>query len=296
MAGILFSGGMLHAQYPALTYETTKAFEEMPRHEEVPSFEAILWDGAMPGDNAIEPGWTYPPVQAVSVPIEEMLVPEEPPPNPWKGSVELGLNGTQGNSQALNLRLGFDVERKTESNALSLDLDYQRNTSNAIETVHRMFLDWRWEWFFKESPWTWFVHGTTEYDEFQSFDVRVAADTGLGYRLIETDATSLVGRLGGGFSHEIGGPDDRYVPELAFGFELKHQLTKRQKLVASVDYTPDVVGFNSFRMTTRIWWQLLLDEQMNLSLKLSVLDLYDSTPNRAKPNDLDYAAMLLWSF
>jgi len=35
---------------------------------------------------------------------------------------------------------------------------------------------------------------------------------------------------------------------------------------------------------------------MNLSLKLSVLDRYDSTPHEAKPNDMDYAATLLWSF
>ncbi|HUT14122.1 MAG TPA: hypothetical protein VMY42_26775 [Thermoguttaceae bacterium] len=41
---------------------------------------------------------------------------------------------------------------------------------------------------------------------------------------------------------------------------------------------------------------MLIDQQMNLSLKLGVLDRYDSTPNGVKPNDLDYTAVLLWKF
>jgi hypothetical protein len=48
------------------------------------------------------------------------------------------------------------------------------------------------------------------------------------------------------------------------------------------------------RINSKAGWELLLDEEMNLSLKLTVLDRYDSTPNRAEPNDIDYAAMLLW--
>ena len=37
---------------------------------------------------------------------------------------------------------------------------------------------------------------------------------------------------------------------------------------------------------------LLFDQ--NLSFKLSVIDRYDSTPDGRKPNDLDYALLLLW--
>jgi hypothetical protein len=31
-------------------------------------------------------------------------------------------------------------------------------------------------------------------------------------------------------------------------------------------------------------------------LKLSVIDRYDSTPQGARPNDLDYSTLLLWTF
>ena len=238
----------------------------------------------------------YPSAETLPLPDQELSVPEGPPPALWNGDLELGLDGSDGNSQTLNFRFGFDVKRKTKYHVLSLDLDYKRDSSDAVETAHRMFLDWRWERSCGESPWTWFVHGTTDYDEFQAFNVRIAVDSGLGYRLIKTDATSLLGRLGGGFSHEIGGPDDSYVPEAAFGLDLERQLTKRQKLAASVDYSPNVTNFNDCRINTKIGWKLLLDEKTNLSLKLSALDRYDSTPNGAKPHDLDYSATLLWSF
>lgn len=220
----------------------------------------------------------------------------KPPPKTWEGNFELGLDGSEGNSQRFNFRFGVEAKRKTEDDVLKLDLDYHKNTSHLEETAHRTFLDWRYEWLFEDSPWTWFAHGTVDYDEFKAFDVRVSIDTGLGYQFIDTDKTSLMGRCGGGWSREVGGPDDEYVPEATFGSEFEHQFSPRQKLTATVDYTPDVSDFRDFRLKTKAGWELLLDEKMNLSLKLSVLDRYDSTPHGAKPNDVDYSVTLLWSF
>ncbi len=40
----------------------------------------------------------------------------------------------------------------------------------------------------------------------------------------------------------------------------------------------------------------MISRAMNLSMKLSVLDRYDSTPDGAEANDLDYSAVLLWSY
>jgi putative salt-induced outer membrane protein YdiY len=228
----------------------------------------------------------------------QVLLPPEPPPAPkiWQGDLELGLNGSEGNSQTFNIRFGAEAKRKTKCHVLSFDLDYHKNTNDSMETAHRSFLDWRYERLFEDSPWTWFVHGTVDYDEFQAFDLRVSLDTGLGYQLIKTEATSLLSRAGGGWSREIGGPDDRDVPEAVFGMDFEHQVNKRQKLTATVDYAPDVTDFGAYRLNTKAGWEALLDESMNLSLKVSVLDRYDSTPNGVKPNDIDYAVTLLWSF
>jgi putative salt-induced outer membrane protein YdiY len=238
------------------------------------------------------------PAESAEAPDEEdaVVVVPEAPKKPWEGHVELGLDGSEGNSQRVNFRFGADAKLKTDHDAIGLDFDYHRNTSHSEETAHRAFFDWKYEWLFADSPWTWFAHGTVDYDEFKAFDVRVSIDAGLGYQFIDTEVTTLVGRCGGGWSREIGGPDDEYVPEAVFGMDFERQLTERQKLTATVDYTPDVTDFRDFRLKTKAAWEVVLDAEMNLSLKLSVLDRYDSTPHDAKANDVDYAATLLWSF
>lgn len=263
--------------------------DDGPPGSVVPRDEGVPTD-AVPTKDQQSAGTEGPADDAVT------LAPAQPPPKPWEGSFELGVDGTEGNSQTFNLRFRTKMKRKSKLHVLSADLDYHRNSNDSVETANQAFLDWRCEHLFEPSPWTWFVHGTVEYDEFKAFDLRVAVDTGLGYRWIKTDRTDLLTRLGGGFSHEIGGPDDSYRPELVFGIEFEHKLTDRQKLTAKVDYMPDVTDFTTFRLTSDVGWQAIIDQTMNLSLKASVLDRYDSTPEGKKPNDLTYGLTLLWSY
>ena len=82
--------------------------------------------------------------------------------------------------------------------------------------------------------------------------------------------------------------------EASFSLEFSRKLSGRQKLSAKVDYYPEVRDFMNSRLTSRVEWEVVLDEATHLSLKLGVVDRYDSTPNGAKHNDLDYAVVLLW--
>lgn len=215
----------------------------------------------------------------------------------WDGSFDLGLDGSEGNSETFDFRFGFHAKRKTERNVLSLGLDYNKRTAQTLATANRLFFDGRSEWLIGDSRWSWYLHETVEYDEFQPFDVRDTSDVGVGYRLIKNQTTTLIGRLGGGFSHEYGGPENGlYVPEAVFGVQVEHQLSKRQKLLGSVEYAPDVGDFLRYRIRNQAALEILLDEIRNLSLRMGVLERYNSVPNGAKPNDLDYALMLLWKF
>ncbi len=238
-------------------------------------------------------------LQIPQLPAAEVVVVEAEPeqvPESWEGGFELGLDGSEGNSETFNLRFGFNAKRSSKRNVFALDLDYRKTTNKFVETANRTFLDWRYERLFEESRWTSFVHGTVDYDEFQAFDVRATMDIGLGFQIAKNETTSLAARFGSGFSREIGGPDDAYVPEAVIGLEFEHRFNKNHKLTASSQYTPDLTGWNDFRLKSKASWEALIDEEMNLSLKLSVLDRHDSTPHGAKPNDLDYSAVVLWKF
>ena len=74
-----------------------------------------------------------------------------------------------------------------------------------------------------------------------------------------------------------------------------HKISDRQRLNITVDYYPAWEDFANYRLVTQASWELLLDEATNLSLKVGVLDRYDSTPGIGlQENDLDYFITLLW--
>ncbi len=215
----------------------------------------------------------------------------------WDGSFDLGMDGSEGNSENFNLHVGFHAKRKTENNVLTLSLDYIRQTAQTIATTNRLYFDGRLERLLAQSRWSLFAHETVEYDEFQSFNVLDTSDAGVGYRAIKNDNTTLIGRFGAGFSHEYGGPENgQYIPEVVFGLQLEQQISKRQKFVGVAEYAADVGEFRRYRLRTQAAWDISLDQEKNLNLRIGVLDLYNSKPDGARPNDLDYAMMLMWKF
>jgi hypothetical protein len=105
-----------------------------------------------------------------------------------------------------------------------------------------------------------------------------------------------MGRAGISTSREIGGPDEAWNPEILFGGEFKHKFNPTHSISCKADYYPNVEGFADFRLNSQASWEIALSAAWGLSLKLSVIDRYDSTPQGAKPNDLDYSTLVLWTF
>lgn len=213
----------------------------------------------------------------------------------WDGSFEIGINGTEGNAESMSFRTGGNLKRKVDQWEFTTDIIYAKTLANGVETQHNAIYNAGYEWFFgPTSPWSHFGKLNLEYDEFKAFDLRLVLNAGLGYQFWKSDITSLKGRFGAGTSHEINGPDDRWVPEAVFGADYTHQWSKRQKLNLTTDYFPEWDDFHNYRLVTSLGWEYLLDDTSNLSLKLSVNDRYDSTPNGRKPNDVIYSLLLLW--
>jgi putative salt-induced outer membrane protein YdiY len=248
---------------------------------------------------------TDPPDLPELVPPDALLV-EEPvaPPIPriWSWRVEVGFNGSDGNSQQMSGRLSARAKRKTKANILTLEVLYQATSADNVLNEHELFHEWRYEELLPNSPWSLFVHGTVEYDEFMAFDVRVTADAGVAYYFVRADSLAFQIRAGSGFSREYGVPGAEYVPEASGGFDLEHKLNRRQRLNIKGDIFPDVRDLSDFRARLEAGWEIRLDASDNdaddhLRLRLSVLDRYDSTPApNNKPNDVTYSALLVWEY
>lgn len=213
----------------------------------------------------------------------------------WEKGIELGINGSEGNAQAFSMLAAGRLRRETDRSIWGIDIVYAKTSANEVITQHYAFLNSRFDYKLGDSRWSLWNITRLEYDEFKAFDLRLALNGGLGYDFIRNDRRKLTGRFGAGASREFGSDDEEWVPEAVFGGDYLHKISDRQRLSITTDYYPAWEDFSNYRLVTQASWELLLDEATNLSLKIGVLDRYDSTPGVGlQENDVDYFITLLW--
>lgn len=277
---------------------TGNAAEEM-RGDELPAPEGNGPESVTPGEKAQEDEAPSPsdiPATEGSGLAPLTTPPLPPPPKIWSGNVEFGLNATEGNQETFNMRLGGKATAKYGWSTQTYESMFLDSTASGITTARNAIADGRWEIPLWSPVWSYYAHGRLEYDEFKPFDLRVAGDTGLGYDWIKTDLNYFQTRAGISTSREFGGVDDYWKPELAFGLEWRYSIDARQKITLKSDYFPAWDDFSDYRLNTQADWEFAIYPVWNLSLKLSAISRYDSTPNGAKPHDLNYSALVLWNF
>ena len=83
----------------------------------------------------------------------------------------------------------------------------------------------------------------------------------------------VISRFGAGVSKEVKGPDDRVVPEAVFGLDYEHSKDDFQTWQIQFEYFPDWTDFSEFRIEARLEWEVVLDKDYGLSLKMVGIDL-----------------------
>jgi hypothetical protein len=268
----------------------------------VPSF----WQPTLLG-----PGST-PPLPAPSIPADISVIEAEPPapalpdyqwydprnvfsPVFWGGNIQFGLNGNTGNSDTLSFRTGLELSRETDRTNWDIDLTYARTEQDGVATQDFAILWSNWDFKLANPKWSWFIKYGITYDAFKNYDLQLFASTGLGYLLIDTPHTQFRPRFGAGVSREFGGDNEDVIAEAVFGFDYAYKFNQTNKLAIVYDYYPDWEDFSNFRQITDAGWEILLSEDAGLSLKLGIIQLYDSTPEDAEKSAINYSVLLLWA-
>jgi putative salt-induced outer membrane protein YdiY len=227
-----------------------------------------------------------------------------PPPDPdsfwdgWKRNAELGLNGSEGNTENLSLRALVGGERKTSQMETRADLGYFYATDQSKKTKSRGEGNLRNDWLFGDSPWGFFAQARLEYDEFQTWQWRASGFLGPSYTFIKDDRTLLRGRAGLGGAYEFGkDADEKFVPEAMLGLDFEHKLSERTKIYATLEYYPSLDEFPDYRLYGKAGIEVLVDPELGMSFRAGVVDRYDASPGEGrKRNDLEYFAALAWTF
>ncbi|QEL20358.1 DUF481 domain-containing protein [Limnoglobus roseus] len=238
---------------------------------------------------------------ATNTPDGGLLPPAPPPPPPpktWSGSADLGLNGATGNSDIFNIRGGWNVRRKTESNALTSDLQYVYSQQNGTAQSHQVLYNARDEILFSGSRWSAFTASQIEYDEFRAYRFRVGVYAGTALRLVDEKDFTFKLRAGAGATRELGteGSPSRWLAEFLLGYDFRYKMTDRSTLVSILDFYPRVEDIRQFRMRGRFAYEYLLDPSIGAIFRVGIQERYDSDPGNAKRNDLTYFTTLGFKF
>ncbi len=215
----------------------------------------------------------------------------------WKAIAEVGLNGSDGNSENFSIRAGLGLKRITDEMESTLYSSYIYVTSDGDKTKSRGEIAFRNDWMFKDSPWGLFAQAKAEYDEFQDWDWRFSAFAGPSYTVIKNDRTLLRLLAGAGITREFGGERNDIIPEALFGADFRHKLTERQSVFTNFEYLPSLKNFSEYRTNTKAGYEIIIDPDTKMSLKAGIEHRYNSEPGAdKKKNDIEYFLMLAWAF
>ena len=215
--------------------------------------------------------------------------------SPWSGGIEFGLNGSQGQVDIFKVRSGLDIKYDDPSDYFVFNAAYvlTRYQDGTIEQKGLAIA--RNEVYF-DHAWAWYAQGALEYDEFLTVDFLLGAHNGLSFTAYNANNTRLKLRGGIGTAWQYGWPIDEWIPEAQFGGDLDYALTARTKISLAADYYPELRNFARYRIRGRVSLDVLLDQELNLLMRVGVLDRYNEPRFGRKANDLDYFLTIVFGF
>ena len=241
-----------------------------------------------------------------SGPGEPEVGPAEPPKpsilrsifTNWKGEVKFGLEIATGNNDRARFRGGFNINKKYDGHSTAIRADYIIARNNVGESENRLTSQILQDWDTGDTKFSGvFLRGDWDIDRFQDYDYRVNLAGGARYTMIKNDKTNLVARVGGSVRREFGSPNDDYVPEGAFYLNFNRKLSDTQRFEASFDYLPEIERPSRYRMRLQAKWDIDIDPEAGLGLRLQADNRYDARPSRRpERNDFDFTVLLIWTF
>lgn len=219
----------------------------------------------------------------------------------WTTQFELGLTGSSGNSESLNLRVGFSTSYEDELERWVYSALYQYETSDGDPSTNAFTTDLTKDWFIPESPWYVSAKAGYQWDQFESWRHRVTGSVGPGYYFIREDDLELRGSVSPAFTKDFGG-DENFSPEMLVAMELlKWKIDDVQTINAAIEYRPSLEAISDYRVNVRAEYQLQLQE-LGDDFELAYLKLgaeleheSDVEPDEDR-NDVDYYASIVFEF
>jgi len=213
----------------------------------------------------------------------------------WTSSVGLGFTQTSGNSDITTLSLTFQavdemVKAKWSTNA---NLTYAR--TDADETANKGGIKTQYDY-----PLTarlfYFGKVGAEFDKFAELDLRTSPGGGLGYNLVQNEKIKLSTSGGANAVTDFFSNDTRDSRgTLSYSEEFSCGILANSTLYQVFNAQNNFEDFGDYLLDAEVSLTTKMSDR--LSMKLSLLDKYDSTPFSAelKKNDTTFITSLTYS-
>ena len=116
----------------------------------------------------------------------------------WKGRINIGGNGTRGNSRTDNLRIEGEAVAREQRNRWTIAGVFDRGKDRDTITRHNARLSGKYDLFINPR-WYGYALVSFEKDRFRDIDRRDTIGAGIGHQLIDTERTDLA--LEGGLNY-----------------------------------------------------------------------------------------------
>ncbi|MEL7484001.1 MAG: DUF481 domain-containing protein [Planctomycetota bacterium] len=231
----------------------------------------------------------------------------EAPPKPsilrsivsdWKGELKFGFELSSGNNDRTRFRGGFNINKSYWGHKTQLQTEYIIANNNRGESENRLVSRLVQNWSTGGEKWSGvFLRVDGDADRFQDYDYRLNLSSGANYQAFKDDETDILFRLGGSARREFNSPNDDIVPEGAFFLNATHRISDTQRVRLQVDYLPEIEQPSRYRINTRANWDIDINPEAGLGLRLAINNRYDARPSRRpERNDFDMSVFLIWNF
>lgn len=194
----------------------------------------------------------------------------------WRGSAELGVTFTEGNSETTNLSVGAEAIHRRDRTRWTFSGGLLRATAQGEETANRGHLSAQHD-FFPLTRWFVFARARAAYNRPAGVLRRLTFGLGSGYVFVETDRVRLSGELGSDIiSEHFPGDSTSNALFGSVGERFELTVSENSRLLQSLTVQPKFEDPGSFLSQGEV--TLTARVIGALGLRVGLVGEYDSSP------------------
>ena len=216
----------------------------------------------------------------------------------WKNNFAVDLNGRTGNVEQYNFGAELDLRLKGPDDEVYFGFDYEEGEQDKNKTADRIVGQASYERFSRDAL-GWFVRTILEQNGITGIDIRSTTSYGASYRLINSEAQSLVIRGGLGYRYtEFEGDDLDNESTITIEPGLTHTYKYKEwfYLKNDLNYSPAVDDFNNYNVVHDSSIRLPIGNSKSFWVRIGVRNEYQSQTTADENLDTNYYSQLVYSW